>query len=463
MNVLEAITPLDGRYRQTIQEASAYFSEYALMRARLAVELRFLEKLITYSEPGIASKLPEDWRQTVGDILEKFDLKEAANVKEIEARIGHDVKAVVDYASDKLGQRGLGHLSRFVHLGLTSEDVNNIAYAVLVRDFIGQVYLKPLVDIVEKLVTLARRHKATVMLARTHWQPAVPTTFGKFIANYAHSVAVLAGEIDSFKFAGKIGGAVGDHAALKAAYPELDWLRFSLEFVEGFGLEYQPASTQILPHDRFSRLFSIILLLNSILSNLCRDLWLLGSLGLLSFRRGPTMIHSSTMPQKANPLSLENAEGALDLSAELSSYLSKRLISSRLHRDLSDSVLKRFYGTVLSTSLLGLHSLSVALNELEINTELMRREVEMHPEVLAEKVQILLRRHGVDDAFELVRQALAGGWGNVAELLVKLDLPDSVKRGLLETKPEQYIGEAERMAERLADEAEAWVAKLRRR
>ena len=463
MDPLEAATPIDGRYRRRLPEVSRYFSEYALMRARLIVETRFLEELVKRVEPKLESSLPKNWMNRLRKIVDDFSLEDARKVKEIEERVGHDVKALIDYMRSRLSEEGLGALSSFVHIGLTSEDVNNIAYSILLRGFLREVYLPELLKLIEALVSLAREHRGTVMLARTHGQPAAPTTLGRFIANYAYRAAELTRKVEELKFPGKLGGAVGDHAALKSIYPNVDWRSFSSEFVDRFGLEFFPASTQILPHDKLSELFSHLSILSSILSNLCRDLWLMGALGLLRFARAPGEVHSSTMPHKANPLYLENAEGALDLSSELLSFMARRLLSSRLHRDLSDSVIKRFYGVAFSTSLLGLRSMLEGLRRMEVDVEAMGREVEEHWEVLGEMVQVALRKHGVMEGYEAIQRALREGWEGVGRALERLRLPEEVRKRLLSARPAEYVGEAVQAADSLIEEVERVLVELRMR
>jgi len=341
---LEAITPIDGRYRGRVEELSRYFSEYALIKKRLEVEIKYLIELMKAVKPKVVASLPDDWEKRVEKIVDGFGVEEAERVKELERRLGHDVKALMTYLRNKLHEVDLKQLSPYIHLGLTSDDVNNLAYSILLKSFSREILIPKLMSLVEMIADISRENVDVVMLARTHGVPAIPTTFGRFLANYAYRLSKLLEEISSFEFPGKLGGAVGDHSALKLTYPDLDWMRFSREFVESLGLRYFPAATQILPHERISDFLMKTSILCSILSNLCRDLWILSSLGLLIFARKPMEAHSSTMPHKSNPIHLENAEGAFDLASSISSQIAGRLISSRLHRDLSDSIIERFYG-----------------------------------------------------------------------------------------------------------------------
>lgn len=455
---LDAITPIDGRYRQIAQDAAEYFSEYALMKRRIKAEITFLKHFITLAEPAVVEKLPEDWVSRLDAIGEKFSREDARRVKELEKRLGHDVGAVMEYLRGKLHEEGLDRLAPFIHFGLTSEDVNNIAYSTLLRDFSQQLLIPTLVGFLEKLSDLAQKHKGSIMLGRTHGQPAVPTTLGKFLANYVYRVAKLAEEVSTHRFYGKIGGAVGDNAALRAAYPDVDWIEATNSIVRRMGLEPFPANTQILPHEGASLLFSKLAILAGVLSNLCRDLWLLGMLGHVGFSRKREEIHSSTMPHKANPLMVENAEGCLDLAGELLSYLSRRLLASRLHRDLSDSTIKRFYGTPLTLILIGLRNLGKALETIIVDVESMRREVDAHQEAFSEPLQLILRKHGIEEAHKIV-----GGMklDDIREVLERINAPTEVEREVKRILAEGYTGYAEKLAEQLLKEASTIIQRLK--
>ena len=457
---LEAIIPIDGRYRGRVGEASRYFSEYALIRERLRVEIEFLIKLVETCRGEISFKLPQDWKDRLLKIIEEFKLEDAERIKELEKILGHDVKALVNYLRERFHQIELEPLSSYIHLGLTSDDVNNLAYSLLLSRFRDEVLIPNLIGVIEAISEEARKHLETIMLGRTHGVPAIPTTFGRFLSNYAYRLARIAHELASFKFPGKLGGAVGDHSALKFTYPKVDWIEFSKSFVESLGLEYIPASTQILPHDRISEFLSKISILDAITSNLCRDLWLLSSLGLLVFGRKVGEAHSSTMPHKSNPLHLENAEGALDLASSIASFMARRLISSRLHRDLSDSIIKRFYGLPLTLTIIGFKSLMEAFKRMNVLRDKMRLEVENHPESLTEAYQVYLRAHGVEDAYELVQEALGRGWSEILKKIKDRGLPDEIVKRLEEIKPTEYVGEAVRIGSMLLDEVEKILRRI---
>ncbi|MDJ0269688.1 MAG: lyase family protein [Aigarchaeota archaeon] len=455
---LDAITPIDGRYRKIAQDAAEYLSEYALMRRRIKAEITFLKHFITLAEPALVEELPENWVSRLDTIGEKFSREDARRVKELEKRLGHDVGAVMEYLRGKLHEEGLGRLAPFIHFGLTSEDVNNIAYSTMLRDFSQQLLIPEVLEFLEKLSDLAQKHKGSVMLGRTHGQPAIPTTLGKFLANYVYRVAKLAEEVSNHGFYGKIGGAVGDNAALKAVYPDVDWVGATNSIVKQMGLEPFPANTQILPHEGASLFFSKLAVMAGVLSNLCRDLWLLGMLEHVGFSRHEEEIHSSTMPHKANPLMVENAEGCFDLSGELLSYLSRRLLASRLHRDLSDSIIKRFYGTPLTLLLIGLRNLRKALETIAVNVESMRREVDAHQEVFSEPLQLILRKHGIEEAHKIIGRIKPG---DMREVLENINAPKEVEQEVKQILAEGYTGYSEKLAEQLLKDAAIIIQRLK--
>ncbi len=459
MDPLEAIIPIDGRYREKLERLSGYFSEHALIRERAMVELRYLTKLIEEVESDKIAALPLSWKEVLRVIGEELSIDDAKRIKELERELGHDIAALIRFLREKLHEYKLDPIAPYIHLGLTSEDVNNLAYSRLLLRFNTEALAPALVKLMEEISALALEHVDTVMLGRTHGVPAVPTTFGKFLANYAYRIAKLSEQICFFRFPGKLGGAVGDHSALKFVYPEVDWIKFSKSFVESLGLEYIPASTQVIPHDKISDYLMKVALLDSILANLCRDLWIMSSLGLLLFGIREGEIHSSTMPHKSNPILLENAEGAFDLASESLAYISRRLLQSRLQRDLSDSIIKRFYGLPLSLTILGITNLRSALSRMIVRREEMLREVENHPEVLAEAYQVYLRRFGVEEAYEIVQDSVKMGWDSVKEALKDI-LPEDLYKELMRLKPSSYIGEAEKLTLLLLDEVEKIYKKI---
>ncbi|MEN2975071.1 MAG: lyase family protein [Candidatus Caldarchaeales archaeon] len=462
MDPLDSITPIDGRYREKIHHLKEYFSEYALIKERVKIELDYLVNFIDEVDSSKKHLLPEDWRERVKKIIDSFSIDDVRKIKEIERMIGHDVMAVVKFLMERLKQVGLDILSPYVHLGLTSEDINNLAYSILLKRFNEEVLVPSIMKLVDKLCQISSDNIKTVMMARTHGLPAVPTTFGRYLLNYAYRVSKILEGLVSIKFQGKMGGAIGDHNALKFSYPEIDWIEFSKSFVERQGLRYNPASTQILPHDQVSEYLMKVAIMDSILSNLCRDLWMMSLLGHVSFLPTRGEVHSSTMPHKSNPTLIENSEGALDLASEILSYFSRRLLSSRLHRDLSDSIIKRFYGIPLSLTLIGIQNLIASLERIHINKESMVKEVEEHPEILAEAYQVYLRRHGYGEAYELVQAAVRDHPRELLERLMEA-IPDVDLTELSQLKPSKYLGEGEKIAKIILKDIDETMKRLRDR
>ena len=457
LDPLEAISPLDGRYRDALSACSRYFSEHALIRYRLYVEVRYLRAFAEAVGLGVDLRGLEGLEEAVLNL----SLEEAAEVKHVEARVGHDVMAAVEYLGRLVEARGLAALKPHIHFALTSDDVNNIAYALMVRDFIHQTYLPTLTELIEKLAETARHHARTPLLARTHGQPAVPTTLGSFLAKYAYRLARLAEKLCGLRLEAKLGGAVGDLSAWSAVYPGVDWESFAEKFVKSFGLDYNPAPTQIQPHERMSEILSTIALIGSVAANLCRDIWLLGSYGLLVFGKTPEQVHSSTMPQKHNPLHFENAEGASDLSTAILTYISTRLIQSRLHRDLSDSIIKRFYGTALALNLLALKNIKKGLTTLTPDTEKMRKEIENNKHTLLEAVQLTLRKHGLEDGYRLAATAAVKGIEWLRTELETRGISGTLLDRILDEGVEAYVAAAAEKTAHLVEHVENMVKKVR--
>jgi adenylosuccinate lyase len=460
MDSLDAITPMDGRYREKLSEMENYFSEYALMKERVRIEIEYLVKFLEEVETEKVKTLPDKWKEELRKIYENFSKDEAVRIKEIEKIVGHDVFAVVKYIMDKFEASKFEALKPYVHLGLTSEDINNLAYSLLLKKFNQEILVPSLLELIDKLLVLSTQNINTLMLGRTHGVPAVPTTFGRFLINYAYRIAKISEELVCMRFPGKLGGAVGDFNALKFLYPNVDWILFSKSFVESLELRYFPAFTQILPHDQLSEYLMKVALLASILSNLCRDLWMFSMMGYISFSSSKKEVHSSTMPHKSNPLLLENAEGSFDFASNSLSFIAKRLISSRLHRDLSDSVIKRFYGLPLSLTYLGIKNLVAAMEKIQINKEEMLSDLKKHPEILSEAYQLYLRRIGYYEGYEVVQKIVRENPGKIIEELKKI-LPNEKLKEIEELSFEKYVGESKRIVEFLVGEVEKIKDKIK--
>jgi adenylosuccinate lyase len=441
LDVLEAVSPLDGRYRHLVDDAARLFSEVSLMRHRCKVELEYLIALLERALPERTRGIRPDWREQLRSIYKDFGIEDARAVKRLEEETRHDVKALEVYLREVLRKRGLGELSPLIHLCLTSEDVNNLAQSLMVSEFVRSLYIPSVSDLLIKMTKLAVENEGTVMLARTHGQPATPTTFGRELAVYCYRIAKITEKVARLRLRGKLGGAVGNLAAHRQALPEVDWLEFARRFVEDLGLEAWPANTQVIAHEGTSELLSLLSLTCSLMANLCRDLWLLSALGYLNVL--PRGVGSSTMPHKSNPVELELAEGNFDFAANILGNMASRLISSRLQRDLSDSTIKRNYGVALCHLLLGVRSLSNAIDRISVDAGRMELELNSHAEVVSEAYQVVLRLRGVEEAFERTLEAVRGrkfDLEEMAKIAERLAPDEETLRALASIKPSGFIG-----------------------
>ncbi|MEE4277663.1 MAG: adenylosuccinate lyase [Halieaceae bacterium] len=444
---LTAVTPLDGRYASKTRALGAVFSEYGLIRRRVAVEVAWL---IALSREGAIPEVPElsaSARERLEAIAADFSVDDARAVKAIEATTNHDVKAVEYFIKDKLAEQGeLGAVAEFVHFACTSEDINNVSHALMLRDGLNDV-LMPLLDaLLSKLDAMAREFAAQPMLSRTHGQTASPTTLGKEIANVAARLHRQRQRIAAVPLLGKMNGAVGNYNAHLSAYPEVDWPAFSRRFLEGFGLEQNPFTTQIEPHDYMGELFDAIAAANTVLLDFARDVWGYISLGYFSQRLVAGEIGSSTMPHKVNPIDFENAEGNIGLANALFRHLSDKLPVSRWQRDLSDSTVLRNMGVAFAYSAIALHSLQRGLGKLEVNAARLAGDLDEAWEVLAEPIQTVMRRYGVEAPYEKLKELTRGQRitpERLHDFIATLDIPDDARAALLALTPASYTGNAE--------------------
>ncbi len=446
MNTLENISPLDGRYASSVKELSVYFSEMALIRYRLKIEIEYLIALGNEKEirdiPGF-SKIE---KIRLRKIYENFDSSNAEKVKKIESTTNHDVKAVEYYIQGKVKKA----LHPWIHFALTSEDVNNLSYSLMWQDGLKNVYLPVLQNINKELKKLAQIYKNASMLALTHGQPATPTTFGKELAVFCNRLNRQINQIKIHELLGKFGGATGTWSAHMAAYPKVDWLRFGEQFIKKLGLKPNLITTQIEPHDSLAESFHQIVRVNSILTNLCRDMWLYISRGLLGQKKVAGEVGSSTMPHKINPIQFENAEGNLGIANSLLNYLAIKLPVSRMQRDLTDSTTLRNHGVALGHSYLALQNILKGLSRITINKGQMSAELENHWEVLSEAVQTILRKAGKPDAYERLKEMTRGqsiDSKSITEFVLGLKISDEDKQMLLSLTPESYIGLAPKLVE----------------
>ena len=443
---LNAISPLDGRYGNAVKNLSAFFSESALMRFRLKVEIEYLiaignEKRIHELGPFSTTE-----QTRLREIYKNFNSAGAEKVKEIEATTNHDVKAIEYYIQDKVKMA----LHPWIHFALTSEDVNNLSYSLMWKDGLQQAYLSTLQLVNKELKKLARKYKKSSMLALTHGQPATPTTLGKELAVFYARLDRQIKQIKTHKFLGKFGGATGTWSAHVVAYPKTNWKRFAERLIKSLGLEPNMITTQIEPHDSLAESYHQIIRVNSVLTGLCRHMWSYISRGILSQKKISDEVGSSTMPHKINPIQFENAEGNLCLSSSLLTHLAAKLTISRMQRDLSDSTTLRNQGVALGYSYLALRNISKGLGRITINKVQMANELDSHWEVLAEAVQTILRKSGKQDAYEQLKELTRGQSINeesLAKFVLGLKIPDDDKQTLLSLTPESYIGIAPKLVE----------------
>lgn len=450
LSTLTAVSPIDGRYGGKTAGLRPIFSEYGLMRYRVLVEVRWLQALA--AEPGIPEVpvFSDEANQVLDGILAGFGLGDAQRVKEIERTTNHDVKAVEYFLKEKIaGNRELTAVSEFIHFACTSEDINNLAHALMLREGREQILLPHLDQLIEALRNLAHQHGERSMLARTHGQPASPTTLGKEIANLGYRLERQRQALAQVALLGKINGAVGNYNAHLAAYPDLDWPRFSRGFVESLGLGWNPYTTQIEPHDYMAELFHALIRCNSILLDLCRDFWGYISLGYFRQKTIAGEVGSSTMPHKVNPIDFENAEGNLGLANAILDHLSQKLPISRWQRDLTDSTVLRNLGVGLAHADLALQSTLRGLGRLEADEGRLREDLDANWEVLAEPIQTLMRRHGVDRPYERLKELTRGqriGPEDLRRFIEALDIPAEAKARLIALTPAGYRGNAHQQA-----------------
>jgi adenylosuccinate lyase len=447
---LLALSPLDGRYAGKVDALRPIFSEFGLIKARVKVEVEWL--LALANEPGIGELKPFSDAATVRlrALARDFSTADAARVKEIERTTNHDVKAIEYLIKERLADDAeLGPGLEFVHFACTSEDINNLSYALMLSEARQKVMLPKLDELIAKLRAMAHEHAALPMLARTHGQTASPTTVGKEIANVVARLTRQREVLAALPMPGKINGAVGNYNAHVASYPDVDWPKFSQAFVTSLGLDWQPYTTQIEPHDGIAELCDTHKRIDTICIDLCRDLWGYISLGYFKQSVKAGEVGSSTMPHKVNPIDFENAEGNFGIANALLEHFAAKLPVSRWQRDLTDSTVLRALGTAFGHALVGFDALLRGLGKLTANPERIRADLDAAWEVLAEAVQTVMRRHGLPNPYEQLK-ALTRGHGidaqSMRDFIATLDLPAEAKQRLLDMTPATYIGLAERLA-----------------
>ena len=445
-NQLSALSPLDGRYGNSVKDLAAYFSEAALMRYRLYVEIEYLIALSYEKQIKDLPVFSKNEQARLRRTYQDFNSAGAKKIKDIETTTNHDVKAIEYYIRGKIKKS----LHPWIHFALTSEDVNNLAYSLMWQHGLKHIYLVKLQLVFKELRKMAKKHKAAPMLSFTHGQPATPTTFGKEMAVFCSRLNQQINQLKTHKLLGKFSGATGTWSAHLSAYPKVNWIRFSSRFIKALGLEPNLLTTQIESHDSTAESYQQVVRVNTILTDLCKDLWFYISRGIIGQKKVIGEVGSSTMPHKINPIQFENAEGNLGISNSLLNHLAVKLPISRMQRDLTDSTTLRNQGVALGHSYLAVQNIIKGLSRITINKLQMSAELNTHWEVVAEAVQTVLRKAGQQNAYEQLKTLTRGEAINaeiMAEFVSGLNIPDNDKETLLTLTPASYIGLAPKLVD----------------
>ncbi|MDD4911234.1 MAG: adenylosuccinate lyase [Sideroxydans sp.] len=454
LSALTALSPLDGRYNSKVESLRGYFSEYGLIRYRVLIEIEWLKALS--AEAGI-KELPPFSAPTIemlDAIAAQFSEEDATQIKAIERRTNHDVKAIEYWLREKLASNTeTTKALEFIHFACTSEDINNLSHAMMLSHSRNEVMLPGLQSIIDKLANIAHLLADAPMLCRTHGQTATPSTMGKEMANVVYRLRRAHARIASTEILGKINGAVGNYNAHLSAYPDVDWESFSKRFVEGLGITFNPYTIQIEPHDCMAELYDAFARANTILIDLNRDIWGYISLGFFKQKVVAGEVGSSTMPHKVNPIDFENSEGNLGLANALLKHLSEKLPISRWQRDLTDSTVLRNMGVAMGYTLLAYESCLKGLNKLEANPQRLADDLNNSWEVLAEPIQTVMRRYNIENAYDKLKELTRGKGGinreSLGVFIQTLDIPESEKQRLQNLSPDTYLGKAAELAKRI--------------
>jgi adenylosuccinate lyase len=450
LSQLTALSPVDGRYGSKTESLRPIFSEFGLIHHRILVEVRWLEALAGHKAIPEVPVLSSHALRVLNDIVDKFSEQDAQRVKNIERTTNHDVKAVEYFLKEKIaGNEELEAVSEFIHFACTSEDINNLAYALMLLEARNQSLLPLMDDVIRAIVDMAHRYADVPMLSRTHGQTASPTTIGKEMANVAARLQRQRKQFAGIPVLGKMNGAVGNYNAHLIAYPDVDWPELSATFITGLGLEMNPYTTQIEPHDFMAEQFDTLARFNTVLIDFCRDVWGYISLGYFKQKTVADEVGSSTMPHKVNPIDFENAEGNLGIANALLNHFGDKLPISRWQRDLSDSTVLRNIGVAIAHIIIACESALKGIGKLEINEQRTAEDLDNSWEVLAEALQTVMRRYGIEKPYEKLKELTrdrAVDQATLRAFLADLDIPDSVKTALGELTPASYTGNAARQA-----------------
>ena len=445
INTLMSISPIDGRYRKTVENISEYFSEYAYIKYRVIVEIKWLEKILNTKEiaqfKGNLSILE--------DIISNFNLEECERVKELEATTNHDVKAIEYYIREKIKGTEVEPYSHFVHFACTSEDINNIAHSLMLKDALNSIVIPQMDEIIKAVESKAQELKDLSMLAHTHGQPATPTTVGKELAVFAYRWNYIKNKIMDIKLKSKFNGATGNFAAHSVCI-DIDWIEFAKEFVESFGLEFNPLVTQIESHDTICEVMSYIKLFNNITMDFNQDMWTYISMKYFKQKTVATETGSSVMPHKVNPINHENSMANIRMANSIIDNFTNNLQVSRMQRDLSDSSNLRNIGVVLAHTVISITQTIKGFAKMEPNEDVLKQDLENNPEVLAEAIQTMLRKNGYNNAYEMLKELTRGKevtLDTMREFVTSLDIPNTDKDKLLKLTPINYVGLSSKLVE----------------
>ncbi len=453
LSALTAVSPIDGRYGSKTSELREIFSEYGLIKRRVLVEIRWLQCLAAHPQVDEVPAFSPASAAVLDAILDDFDEVDARRIKDIESTTNHDVKAVEYFLKERFaGTEELEAVSEFVHFACTSEDINNLSHALMLQDGVGQVILPAMSALIGAIADQAKAHADVPMLSRTHGQTASPSTMGKELANVVARLRRQLAQIESVEYLGKINGAVGNYNAHLATYPEIDWQANAESFVTSLGLSWNPYTTQIEPHDYMAELFDAVARFNTILIDFDRDIWGYISLGYFKQKTVAGEVGSSTMPHKVNPIDFENSEGNLGLANAVFAHLAAKLPVSRWQRDLTDSTVLRNMGVGFGYSLIAYQATLKGVGKLELNAERLASDLDDAWEVLAEPIQTVMRRYGIEQPYEKLK-ALTRGQAitqqTLSEFVAGLELPEAAREALLALTPGTYTGNAGQQAQDL--------------
>lgn len=446
LSALTALSPIDGRYGDKTKELRPIFSEFGLLKYRVQVEIKWLQKLSNCQHIAEVPQFDEQTNQLLDNIMCRFSEQDALRIKTIEKTTNHDVKAVEYFLKEKIaGNRVLESVSEFIHFACTSEDINNLSYSLMLKDARETIILPYWTKLINELKAKAKQYQDIPLLSRTHGQPATPSTIGKEFANVVYRLERQLKQLQSIEILGKINGATGNYNAHIVAYPDVDWYQFSQEFVSSLGLIWNPYTTQIEPHDYIAEFFDCVARFNTIIIDLDRDIW--GYIALNHFKQKTIAgeIGSSTMPHKVNPIDFENSEGNLGLANAIMQHLASKLPVSRWQRDLTDSTVLRNLGVGIGYALIAYQATLKGISKLEVNEQHLRDELDHNWEVLAEPIQTVMRRYGIEKPYEKLKELTRGkrvdGKG-IQQFIDSLALPEHEKTRLKELTPANYIGYA---------------------